>query len=114
MHYVIFKTKSGPQLGWYNYYRPSDFFVVGSGTTPHTQKHYCDLNFKVLARLSYKIEKRAGIWSPAEYPENNTLTIELEEDVKAEDLPDVSKMKGFKKFFGEKNIKKVEIQCHEQ
>ena len=110
MHYTIFQTKSGPQLGWYFYLRPSDSFSVGLGTTPHVQRHYCDLNFKILARLYFQTAKPAGVWKSAEYPENNTLTVELEEGVNAEDLPEVLKMKGFKKFFGNKNIKEIKYE----
>jgi hypothetical protein len=113
MRYVIFKTKSGPQLGWYSYLRPSDSFSVGLGTTSRVQRHYCDLDFKILARLYFQTAKPAGIWTPAEYPENNVLTVELEEGISKENLPEVFKMKGFKKFFGNKNIKEVKIECHE-
>jgi hypothetical protein len=108
MNYVIFQTKSGPQLGWYDYYWPSDCFTVGLGTTPHKQRHYCDLDYKILARLSFQEtrEWKGYFWSSS-YPNDNILNINLEDGVKKESLPDISKMKGYKKFFGNKSIKEI-------
>lgn len=104
----IFRVKNKIKLGWYNYHRPSDSFSYGFGTTQRTYKAYCDLGLEVLATISCERIHKGWFY---EYPEDNTLKISLRENCDVAITEDIVKsLKGYKKYFGHCNIKKVLIE----
>lgn len=104
----IFRDKNKIKLGWYNYHRNSDSFSYGFGTTQRTYTSYCDLGLEVLAEISFEKIHKGWFY---EYPENNTLTVYLRENCDVEITEDLIKsLKGYKKYFGKCNIKKILIK----
>lgn len=110
MRHVIFNKNGKLILGDYEWFRNSECFVVGYGTTPHREKQYQDLNHEIVAYLNYSRKYVGGtFFFHYEYPQENTLNVLLSKPI--EITPEeIKKMKGFKKYFGHCNIKNIKIE----
>ena len=65
------------------------------------------MDFEIIADLWYNSTK--ALWTET-FPEHNILTVKIKNhltDIITES--DILKMKGFKKFFGCKNVKTIEV-----
>ena len=113
MRLVIFNKNGKLVLGDYEWFRNSECFVVGYGTTAHKEKHYQDLRHEVVARINYSRKYVGGpFFFHYEYPIRNTLNILLEKPIKIT-AEQIRKMRGFKKYFGHCNIKNIKIEYAE-
>ena len=113
MRNVIFNKNGKLVLGDYEWFRNSECFVVGYGTTSRREKHYQDLRYKVVAHINYS-RKNVGrtFFSHYEYPKENTLKVLLNEPIEITE-DQIRKMRGFKKYFGHCNIKNIKIEYAE-
>lgn len=112
MRTVIFDKGGKLVLGHYEWFRNSECFIVGYGTTKHTERHYQDLNYEIVADINYPREYIGGFFV-YKYPKNNTLNVLLRKPIAIN--PDmIKKMKGFKKYFGHCNIETIKIEHSEK
>jgi len=109
--HAICLRKKKPQLVCYSYNWSGNKFYYQYGTSSREFWDYDELPFKVLAELSYD-ERYSEKFPHREYPVENILKVKLEKDF--EITPEeILALKGYKNFFGGKNIKKIEI-AHEK
>jgi hypothetical protein len=111
MNYAITTGRKGEyKLVRYIYNWNSDSFTYELGTTDKTYRCTDELDFKIVANLFYNVVELGGFLNPTIYPSDNTLTVKFEKDKYDPILtPEyITRLKGFKKFFGNKNINSIE------
>ena len=91
----------------YRYVWNSDAFLYETGTSDRTRESIDELPYEAVAELSYSMTESGGFLKAETYPENNILRVKMKKpcpDFAPEMIP---QLKGYKKFFGSKNIKAV-------
>lgn len=111
MTYVIFNKKGKPVLANYEYFGHSDSYLINYGTKWQSETFHGELPYPIFAELTYHAKydsTNSGLFTKKYiYPENNILNIDIKNSSFSITPEEVTRMKGFKKFFDGKNITSI-------